>query len=201
MNKLTLYLTIAAFFLAALITAAPGINRQIDLINTPVANTIVVSPTVNETPKTVSSAEELKELIAYDLFATRHFYYRSVDVYSQSSELSKLAMDNARNGTNSIKLVGDNATDAHYAYNLYSQSKSVGYGRSADEIKVTSALMSWRGQPGSYGIAVYQNGNQYNVSVALLSHHPDESVTDKNGAYAVRKVPDTISYLWADTVG
>jgi len=187
--------------LAVLVIALALNTGYLNLKITPTPNTTAELLTINETPKTVSSAEELKSLFTRDLF--KYGGYTETLSYEETPDLIDLATVNAKNGTNSIRLAGDNAKDAYYAYTLYSSNNQNGgyYFTSEDKLKVASALRENWNSPGSYGLAVYQDGNHYNVSAVLRSHHPDESVKDKDGAYAVRKVPDTISYLWADTVG
>lgn len=160
-------------------------------------------PDVIETSKPLSSAKELKSLFVQELFIYDNPYipYSPSTPYEENTELIELATVNAKNGTNSIRLVGDNVAGAYYAYTLYlrARAKQNGYYfGSEDKNKVEAMLRVDRNYPGSYGLAVYQDGNYYNVSAVLRSHNPDESVKDNNGAYSVRIVPDTITYLWAD---
>ena len=164
---------------------SPLVEAPLESIPAPVPTT-ELTPIPIPTP-TLTDTELVKAVIAGYFMPTECYYGLCWGgIEPENVTLTNLAMENAKKGTHCLKIIGDTPEQAIEVFGLYE----------LEHLGDEEAFTMYRGYSydTSYGMAVHNAGNQYNICIVFNVRQSPTVNTTSGGTYI--KHPDKIEYLW-----
>lgn len=155
-------------------------------IDEPVAK--IPTTTVSPTPTSNLTDEQILQDMFISHFTEFDSQYMWAYPLTENKTISKIAMQNAINGTASFRM---EANTPQEAFNIYLNRPQANMNREEHAISGWGAHFNME-----YGIAVYKNGNKYNISMAFYKPNPPISVLNPDGSYKLIQPEQQYNQVW-----